>query len=169
VNLSPSTLFEHARSDQGRKQLRYAGVSVVFVPLGQVFVLLLKFGAGVPAQWAVLITACILTVPNYFANKLYVWKSSSSDQLHTQILVFWVAAMLGTLFAMGLVLVAERVTADMSDLVQAAAVFAGQLAGYGIVWVARFIFLDRWLFKVTHHGEEPSAEEVSDLHHDLPI
>jgi len=142
---------------------------VVFVPLGQIFVLLLKFGADIPAQWAVLITATILTIPNYFANKLYVWKDSNRDQLHTQMLVFWVAAMLGTLFAMGLVTVAERVTVNMSSIVQGIAVFAGQLAGYGIVWVARFIFLDRWLFKVTHHGEEPSAEEVADLHHDLPI
>ena len=142
---------------------------MVFVPLGQIFVLLLKFGADIPAQWAVLITATILTIPNYFANKLYVWKDSNRDQLHTQMLVFWVAAMLGTLFAMGLVTVAERVTVNMSSIVQGIAVFAGQLAGYGIVWVARFIFLDRWLFKVTHHGEEPSAEEVADLHHDLPI
>ena len=36
MNLSPSSVLAHARSAEGRKQLRYAGVSIVFVPLGQI-------------------------------------------------------------------------------------------------------------------------------------
>jgi hypothetical protein len=44
-----------------------------------------------------------------------------------------------------------------------------QLTGYGIVWVARYVFLDRWLFKVTHHGEEPPPEELAELHADFPV
>ena len=169
MDLSPTALLEHARSHEGRKQLRYAGVSLVFVPLGQIFVQFLIWVFDVEPRWAVLLTAAILTVPNFFANKVYVWKNSNRDQLRTQVLVFWVAAMLGTLFAMGLVELAAILTEGASDIVKAAAFFFGQLAGYGIVWVAKYFFLDRWLFKVTHHGEEPSPEEVSDLHHDLPI
>ena len=41
MNLSPSSVLAHARSTEGRKQLRYAGVSIVFVPLGQVLIQLL--------------------------------------------------------------------------------------------------------------------------------
>jgi hypothetical protein len=29
--------------------------------------------------------------------------------------------------------------------------------------------LDRWLFKVTHHGEEPPPEELAELHADFPV
>ncbi len=38
MKLSPSGLVEHAKSDEGRKQLRYVGVALVFVPLGQVVI-----------------------------------------------------------------------------------------------------------------------------------
>ena len=49
------------------------------------------------------------------------------------------------------------------------AVFAAQLTGFGVVWVARYIILDRWLFKVTHHGQEPGEDDLEMMHGDLPI
>ena len=64
------------------------------------------------------VCAAILTVPNFFANKIYVWKDTSRDNLRTQVIVFWVAARLGVtmatlltflvLFIVGTVLVARR-------------------------------------------------------------
>ena len=47
--------------------------------------------------------------------------------------------------------------------------FFAQLLGFGLVWIGRYIILDRWLFKVTHHGEEPDEDELDMLHGDLPI
>ena len=44
MKFSPAAVIDHARSDEGRKQLRYAAVSVVFVPIGQILIQLL--GAG---------------------------------------------------------------------------------------------------------------------------
>ena len=41
MTFSPVRLVEHARSSEGRKQLRYLGVSLVFVPVGQVLIQLL--------------------------------------------------------------------------------------------------------------------------------
>ncbi len=83
MKISPAALLEHARTDEGRKQIRYAGVAAVFVPLGQAGVQLLKWGFGIHAVAAVFITACILTPPNYLANKHYVWKhKSKDDQAH---------------------------------------------------------------------------------------
>ncbi len=169
MNFSPSALKEHARSEQGRKQLRYAGVSVVFVPLGQIIVQILHAATSIADPVNILIVAGILTIPNYFANKIYVWREQSNDRMRTQITVFWIAAMLGTGFAMGLAYIADEITKDMPKFWQGVWLFAAQLTGYGIVWVARFIFLDRWIFKATHHGEEPPSDELAELHADLPI
>src|SRR5690606_30024626 len=86
VNLSPSSVLAHARSVEGRKQLRYAGVSVIFVPLGQVLIQLLGATVytdvtptGKETNWvaASITSAAILTVPNFFANKYWVWKNTS--------------------------------------------------------------------------------------------
>lgn len=171
VNLSPSAVLAHAKSPEGRKKLRYAGVSIVFVPLGQALVQLFKWGVGLNEVVAVFVGACILTLPNYFANKYYVWKHTSKDNRGTEVLVFWLAAVLGTAFAMMFVWIAGKVVPETpgNELPHAAAIFVGQLLGYGIVWVARYLFLDRLIFKATHGGEEPPPEVLDDLHHDFPI
>ena len=174
VKFSPGAMVAHAKSDEGRKQLRYAAVSVVFVPVGQVMIQILAAtvfkGNENNFTYASITSAAILTFPNFFANKYLVWKATSKDNLRTQVVVFWVAAMLGVSAATGLTwLVEQQVHGKVSGLVEAVAVFFAQLVGFGIVWVGRYLILDRWLFKVTHHGEEPTAEELDELHHDLPL
>jgi len=142
---------------------------VVFVPVGQILIQVL--GAMVfdrDYTKASIVAAAILTVPNFFANKMWVWKDTSRDKLRTQVLVFWVAAMLGVAAATGLTYLVEQQFHN-EGAVEALAVFCAQLVGFGIVWVGRYLILDRWLFKVTHHGEEPGDDELDMLHGDLPI
>jgi len=121
MSLSPSKLIEHARSSEGRKQLRYLGVSIVFVPLGQALIQVLArlFDSYTTAS---LVSAAILTPPNFFANRYVVWKVSSKDNLRTQIIVFWVGAMLGVSLATGLTYLVEQLTVDRPPLFQSVAV-----------------------------------------------
>lgn len=170
---SPSALLAHAKSPNGRKQLRYVGVSVFFVPVGQVLIQLMGnrvFDGNFTK--ASIASALILTIPNFLANKYLVWKDTSKDRLRTQMLVFWFAAIAGVTFATGLTWLVEQqfdhTTGDVT-LAERGAVFVAQLTGFGVVWVARYLILDRWLFKVTHHGEEPGEEDLEMLHGDLPI
>ena len=58
---------------------------------------------------------------------------------------------------------------DQDGLIENAAVFAAQLLGFGIVWIGRYLILDRFIFKVIHHGEEPDDDQLDMLHGDLPI
>lgn len=174
MKLSPSGLVEHAKSDEGRKQLRYVGVALVFVPLGQVVIQVIALfmhnrrgEANFTA--ASVISAAILTLPNFFANKRFVWRDTSRENLHTQVVVFWVAAMLGVTLATVLTAVVEHMTRGNDHVVQAICVFFAQCLGFGLVWIGRYLILDKWLFKVTHGGEEPTAEEAAELHADFPI
>lgn len=170
MKLTPAGLLAHAKSDEGKKQLRYAAVSAVFVPLGQIMVQILRWVFGVNEVWAVLIGACALTIPNYFANKYVVWRDKSKDNRATEVTVFWLAAILGTSFAMGFVWLAGRWFPEESGkLVHGVAIFGAQLLGYGIVWVARYVFLDRLIFKATHHGEEPPQELLDELKGEMPL
>lgn len=177
MNLSPSSVLAHARSVEGRKQLRYAGVSVIFVPLGQVLIQLLGATVytdvtptGKETNWvaASITSAAILTVPNFFANKYWVWENTSRDNLRTQVIVFWVAAMLGVTFATALTYLVDWMIDD-HGWVEKVAVFFAQLTGFGVVWLGRYVILDRWIFKVIHHGEEPPDDLLDELHHDFPV
>ena len=170
MKFSLAVLVEHARTDAGRKKLRYLGVSVVFVPLGQVFIQLLgRYSFDRDFTKASLVSAAILTLPNFFANKYLVWRDTNRENLRTQVIVFWVAAMLGVAFATTLTWMVEKEVADKSVVVESGAVFLAQLTGFGLVWVGRFLVLDRWLFKATHHGTELSLDEMAVLHGDIPI
>lgn len=142
----------------------------MFVPFGQALVQTLRWVFDVNEVLAVLISACLLTLPNYLANKYIVWRDKSKDNRAAEVTVFWLAAVLGTAFAMGFVFVAAKIIPEEDGkLLHAAAIFIAQLLGYGIVWVARYVFLDRLIFKATHHGEEPPPELLDDLHRDFPV
>ncbi|MFM7069070.1 MAG: GtrA family protein [Actinomycetes bacterium] len=175
MNFSPSALLAHAKSDEGRKQLRYVGVSVVFVPVGQILIQVL--GATVfdsDFTKASIASAMILILPNFFANKYLVWRETSSDNLRTQIIVFWVAGILGVGFATFLTWVVEQPfhgeeLTGSDRIKEKLAVFSAQIVGFGVVWVLRYLVLDRWIFKVTHHGEEPSPDDLDMMHGDVPI
>ena len=165
-------------SHQFRKLIRYSAVSVVFVPIGQAIVQILHLVFDVNESLSVLIAAMVLTPPNYFANKNYVWRHKRIDNMKTEITVFWVAAILGTAFSMGAVALAgtwfpEEKALDIShaiaarnDLWHGVAIFIAQLVGYGVVWVARFLFLDKLVFTMTHHGEDqlevPATSELDE-------
>jgi putative flippase GtrA len=144
------------------KKLRYAAVSVVFVPAGQILIQLL-------GMWlhnytaASLLAAAIVTIPNFFANKLFVWRIRSRENLRSQVLVFWVAMMLGVALATLFTYLVEAAIAEQATLIRGAAVFLAQLLGFGIVWVGRFLILDRWLFKLAGDTSEHADEVIGEI------
>jgi hypothetical protein len=78
--------------------------------------------------------------------------------------------MLGVSLATLLTHLVEHATGGQTRLVSGAAVLAAQLLSYGLVWVGRFLILDRWLFKpVGDTPYRPTAEERSHLLVRMPI
>lgn len=147
---------------EANKKLRYAAVSVVFVPLGQILIQVLglwlhNYTAGS------LLAAAIVTVPNFFVNKLFVWRIRSRENLRSQVLVFWVAMMLGVALATLFTYLVEAAMANHTTLARGAAVFCAQLLGFGIVWVGRFLILDRWLFKLAGDTSEHADEVIGEI------
>ena len=142
--VSPSGLIAYARTEEARKKLRYAGASLLFLPLGQGLVQL--FGLWLDDYTtASLLAYAITTVPGFFIYKRFVWRDMSRENLHRQVVVFWAAVMLTVSLATLLTYLVQNAVADQTVLVRGAAVFCAQMLGLGIVWVGRFLMLDRWL------------------------
>ena len=150
------------RTEAAHKKLRYAAVSVVFVPIGQILIQVLGLWLH-DYTIASLLQAVIITVPNFFANKHFVWRVTSRENLRSQVLVFWVAVMLGVALSTLLTHVVENAMVDQTTLARGATVFFAQLLGYGIVWVGRFLILDRWLFKLAGDTPEHADEVIGEL------
>ena len=158
MGLSPSSLIARAGTEQNRKKLRYAGVSAVFVPVGQGLVQVLGLWLDNYTA-ASLVAAAIVTLPNFFANKRFVWRVTSGKVLRGHVLVFWVAVMLGVALATVFTYLVENITAGQATLVRATAAFFAQMLGFGIVWVGRFLILDRWIFRLT--GDAPEQADAT--------
>ena len=125
------------RTDETRKKLRYAAVSVVFVPIGQILIQVLGlFLHNYTA--ASLLQAVIVTVPNFVANRHFVWRVTSRENLRGQMLVFCVAVLLGVALATLLTHLVETAMANGTTLVRGEAVLVAQLLGLGIVRSAAF-------------------------------
>lgn len=145
-------LISYIHTAEARKKLRYAAVAAAFLPIGQGLIQLLGPWLDDYAD-ASLLAAAIVTFPNYFANKHFVWRDTSSDNLRKQAIVFWVVVMLAVLLATSFTCVVDHMMVGERRAEHAAAVFVAQVLGFGIVWVGRFLILDRWFFK--------SADETS--------
>lgn len=149
-------LVAYARTAEGRKKLRYCAVSTIFVPFGQINIQV--FGLWLDSYTAAsLLSAAVVTIPNFFANRHFVWRLTSRENMRRQILVFWVAMMLGVSLATLFTHLVEVALDDRTQLVRGMAVFFAQLLGYGIVWVGRFLLLNRWLFKLP---DEPPPHDT---------
>jgi putative flippase GtrA len=142
--VSSSGLIAYARTEEARKKLRYAAASLVFLPLGQGLIQL--FGLWLDDYTtASLLAYAITTVPGFFLYKRYVWRDMSRQNLHRQVIVFWAAVMLTVSLATLLTYFVQNAVADQTVVVRGAAVFGAQMLGLGIVWVGRYVMLDRWL------------------------
>lgn len=147
-------------SGEIRKMIRYAGVSAIFVPLGQVFLQLVIWVGNLRPTVANLVVATMLTPFNFLANKHWVWRNQDKERLRQQVTVFWIMALAGVLVSTIFIGIADGMIGDHpSKAVKSLAWFSAAILGYGIVWATRYVVLDRLVFAVTHHHLEEIEED----------
>lgn len=137
--------------EHGHKLIRYAGVSVVGVTVGQGLLFLLYGVLGWNAVVANTIAVTLGTIPSYLLNRAWVWKKDSPHSLTREIVPFWGMAFLGLVLSGALVYVVEQ-RWDSWVLVNGA-----NFAAFGALWVVKYMVLDRVLFAAP---PVPAAEAV---------
>ena len=146
VSASPISTLQRLRADHGLKALRYCGVSVVNVTVG---VSVLSIGHGVlgwPAVGANLAAWMVGTVPAYLLSRAWVWRRSGPHRLGGEVLTFWIMALIGLALSSLVVRAVEEFTSETVFVV------LGNLAAYGTVWVAKYVFLDRVMWPRAAEG-----------------
>ena len=117
--------------------VRYLAVSAINVVNHQALLLLAHgvwgWGGGVANVFAAVIAA----VPGYLLSRSWVWSVRGTHSVRSEIVPFWTLALLG--------LVVSTVLAEAADRSFDAplAVSAASLAGYFVVWVVKFLVLNR--------------------------
>ncbi|OBI62645.1 hypothetical protein [Mycobacterium sp. E796] len=141
----PGGAVADAQAVGTRKKLRYAAVAAAFLPIGQGLIQVMGLWLNSYTA-ASLLAAAIVTVPNFFANKHFVWRVTSAEHLRKQVIVFWLVVMLAVALATLFTSLVDGAMAGETTPLHGAAVFLVQVLGFGVVWVGRFLILDRWFF-----------------------
>ncbi|MGH9211154.1 MAG: GtrA family protein [Acidimicrobiales bacterium] len=145
------------RSPTLLKLLRYSSASVVAVTTYLIILVVGHDVVGLSEMGSHLIAVCLSSIPNYLINRYWTWEQQGKNRLWGEVVPFWVMALLG--FLLSLVFVAW--VDDRSDASWAVA--AANLSAFGVLWVAKFVVLDKLMWRVVHelHPELELAEPHS--------
>ncbi len=152
MKMSPAALLDKVTGGRGALAVKYSMVSVVGVTLTQV---LLVLSIGI-LHWnpvsSNIAAVSLSSLPVFLLNKRWVWSADGKLSLRREVLPFWFFTLAGLLLSTGLVVLAHAVS-DSQLLVMAA-----NLTGFGVLWVAKFLFLDQIMFGHPQRDEVLSQE-----------
>ncbi|HUZ20899.1 MAG TPA: GtrA family protein [Acidimicrobiales bacterium] len=87
-------------------------------------------------------------IPAYALYRRWVWGLSGRSRMSREVIPFWITTMVGTAVSASAVdLISHLVrSATMSRDLRAAIVDGTSLVAFALLWAARFLILDRWVF-----------------------
>jgi len=138
--MSPAAVLDRVTGGRGTLALKYSMVSVIGVTITQTLLVLFVGILDRDPTWSNVTAVMICAVPAFLLNKRWVWSHDGKVSLRREILPFWVFTAAGLGLSTGFVALANSVS-DSTVLVMAASV-----GGFGILWVAKFLFLDQVMF-----------------------
>jgi putative flippase GtrA len=132
------------RSPTVVKLLRYSAASVGGVCVG-VPVLAICYGVlGWHELVANLVSVSCGAVPNYLVNRYWTWSQTGKNRLWGEVVPFWVMSVLGMILSLFAVNYADDRWGTTF------AVIVAQLSGFAVVWLAKFLVLDRVMWRIVH-------------------
>jgi putative flippase GtrA len=139
-------LWRFCRTPEGLKIVRYTLVSVISA-LTSLVVLTIVF--GVLRLWSEVVSTLFANVvagfPSYILNRRWVWGKSGRSHLWREILPFWIMSITGIGFALFTASLARNF-ADahhLQHLARTVLVVGANIAAFGILWLLKFIILNR--------------------------
>ncbi|MFQ5558332.1 MAG: isochorismatase family protein, partial [Acidimicrobiales bacterium] len=140
MSTSPSGLARLIE-EHGARALRYCGVSVVNVTVGVSTLVFCHAVLGWSALQSNIASWVVSTAPAYLLSRAWVWRQSGTHRFSGEVIPFWVLALIG--------LVVSSVAVDVIGRHTDSTLFvlAGNLGAYGMVWMAKYLVLDKVMWR----------------------
>ena len=132
------------RSPTVRKLGKYSAASVVAVCVGQPVFWICNGLLGWDAIVSNLVSVSAGAVPNYLINRRWTWSQTGKNRLWGEIVPFWAMSALGVILSV----LAVNYADDRWHSTPINAI--AQLAGFGVLWLAKFLVLDRVMWRIVH-------------------
>jgi putative flippase GtrA len=141
------------------RQVRFVMVSGVAVPFGQGIFVLCKEGLELNGTVSNLIAVTLSCIPSYLLNRYWVWGKRGRNHFWREVFPFWAMAALGLVLSTIAVWFVDQRT-DVTVFLMAA-----NLSAFGLLYIVKFLLLDRVLFKVA----DEMTHEVPAEHERQPL
>ena len=146
---SPREVRAFAATPSGKRFLKYSAVSGVSVVVSNIaFLIALQLTGD---TWANVIAVSVGTVPSYELNRRWAWGRSGKGHLWREVAPFWIMSFIGLGFSTLCVYLVRNLVIghDSETLGQTALIAFTNLAAFGVLWVGKFLVINRVLFRHT--------------------
>jgi putative flippase GtrA len=151
------------RKRHGAKLLRFGAVSAFNVVIGQT----LLFGAQTFLEWTAvasnIFSVGVSAIPAYLLSRYWVWQKWGKNHFMREVVPFWSLALLGFALSTAAVWFVARQWDPRPIFINLT-----NLAAFGVVWMSKFIVLDKVLFKHEELTDEPLDALVNEIVHHRP-
>jgi putative flippase GtrA len=151
---SSADLMALARTPEGTKLVRYTLISVICVVISVVVLGITHGLLHWSAFWANIFACGVGTVPSYQLNRRWAWGKQGRGHLVKEVMPFWVLAFIGLAFSTWWAVQAESIAHHhhLSHGMQTLVVEGAVLSAYGVLWVGKFVIINKLLF--VHHPQD---------------
>jgi len=126
----------------GRRLMKYGGVTVVSTVVGVSSLIVGLYVFDWHPIFANFISVCMSTPPAYLLNRQWVWEQDSGGHsVSAEIGPFWIVTLLGFVVSTLAVGVVSELTGRRLIIVFT------QIASFGSLWLIKFAFLEKVLWK----------------------
>lgn len=155
-SIRPSSVRQWATSAGGRKAIRYSFTSAVAVVVSEA-AFVLSFGVLhlFASRGSSILATALGALPSYYMNRHWTWGKSGRSHLFKEVVPFWALALVGLAFSTWSADFASShaalVTSNPAGRVVVVSV--AYIAGFGILWIAKFAVLNKVLFADRQQGD----------------
>jgi putative flippase GtrA len=164
VNLSPSALLAHSRTDAGKRAIRYSATSLICVGITQTLLLVFLEVFEWPEVRSNLTATMITSIPAFALNKYWVWGKRGRAHMRREVIPFWAFTIAGWALSTGAVKLVSEHVGEPDTAFRTLSVMVASVAGFGVLWILKYLFLDKIMFGPRHHtpyDEDIELEEAA--------
>jgi len=151
--LDPARLWrkycQHLWQEYGQRLMRYGGVTIIGSIVGVTTLLIGLYAFDWPGVFANFISVCMSTPPAYYLNRRWVWeRGTGNHSASREVGPFWIMTFFGFVVSTVAIGIASLIT-DVKLVL-----LITQVASFGALWLIKFVFLEKYLWKDAEHVHE---------------
>jgi putative flippase GtrA len=142
--------------------IRYASTSLICVGITQVLIVVIYRGIKLTEVQTNLAATMLTSIPAYMLNKYWVWGKKGRPHMRREVIPFWAFTVAGWILSTVMVALASDHIGTPQSTMRTLGVMVASISGFGILWVLKYLFLDKIMFGTDHHTPYDEDFEVEE-------